>query len=57
MDVIMLIFHAVLFYLLTPGVLVRLPPGSSPMVVNMTHALVFAVVLALSSKWVWKVTH
>ncbi len=53
----MLIFHAVLFYLLTPGVLVRLPPGSSPMVVNMTHALVFAVVLALSSKWVWKVTH
>ena len=39
-----LIFLAALFYFLIPGVLVRLPPGSSTMVVNITHAIVFALV-------------
>jgi hypothetical protein len=39
-----LIFLAVLFYFLIPGVLVRLPPGASTMVVNITHAVVFALV-------------
>jgi hypothetical protein len=35
---------AILFYLLSPGVLISLPPGSSHMVQLITHALVFAVV-------------
>ena len=39
-----LIFLAALFYFLIPGVLVRLPPGGSTMVVNVTHAVVFALV-------------
>ena len=39
-----LIFLATLFYFLIPGVLVRLPPGGSTMVVNITHAVVFALV-------------
>jgi hypothetical protein len=39
-----LIFLAALFYFLIPGVLVRLPPGGSTMVVNITHAVVFALV-------------
>jgi hypothetical protein len=39
-----LIFLAALFYFLIPGVLVRLPPGASTMVVNITHAVVFALV-------------
>jgi len=45
-----LLFHAVLFYAFIPGVLVRLPPGGSTMTVNLTHALLFAVVCHL----VWK---
>jgi hypothetical protein len=45
-----LLFTATLFYLLTPGVLVRLPQGGSTMTVNVTHALVFAVVSSL----VWR---
>ena len=39
-----LLFSAVLFYFLVPGVLVRLPPGGSTFTVNVTHAVVFAVV-------------
>jgi hypothetical protein len=38
-----ILFNAILFYALIPGVLLRLPPGGSTMVVNATHALVFAV--------------
>ena len=45
-----LIFLAALFYFLIPGVLVRLPPGGSTMVVNVTHAVVFALV----SSFAWK---
>lgn len=45
-----LVFLAALFYFLIPGVLVRLPPGGSTMVVNITHAVVFALV----SSFAWK---
>jgi hypothetical protein len=45
-----LAFIAVLFYFLTPGVLLRLPPGGSTMTVNITHAVVFAVVLHFAWK-------
>jgi len=45
-----ILFHAVLFYAFIPGVLVRLPPGGSTMTVNITHAVVFALV----SSFAWK---
>jgi hypothetical protein len=35
---------AILFYLLSPGVLISLPPGGSHMVQLATHAIVFALV-------------
>jgi hypothetical protein len=34
---------ALLFFVLTPGVLVSLPPGGTKLTVAATHALVFAV--------------
>jgi hypothetical protein len=46
------IYAAVLFFVLTPGVLVSLPPGASRLTVNLTHAAVFGVVLALTHKTV-----
>jgi len=49
----MFLFVAVLFFVLTPGVLVRLPPKSSPLVVAGTHAVVFALVWTLIHKAVW----
>lgn len=42
-----ILFTIVLFYALIPGVLVRLPPGGSTMTVNLTHAVVFALVCCL----------
>ena len=39
-----LLTTAVLFYVLTPGVLLSLPPGASFQTQAMTHAVVFALV-------------
>ena len=50
----MALYAAVLFYALTPGVLVSLPPGASRMTVNLTHAVVFGVVFALTHKMACK---
>ena len=51
---VMALYAAVLFYALTPGVLVSLPPGASRMTVNLTHAVVFGVVFVLTHKAVCK---
>lgn len=52
MYLCMSIFVAVLFFVLTPGVLLRLPPGGSKLMVAAVHAVVFAVVYCLVSKTV-----
>jgi hypothetical protein len=49
-----LLTTALLFFVLTPGILLRLPPGGSQMVVAATHALVFAVVHVAMHKYVFK---
>lgn len=46
------VYLAVLFFLLTPGVVVSLPPGASRTVTAATHAVVFAVVWTLTRKFV-----
>ena len=48
MNLIMFIVSAVLFFILTPGIVLSLPPGGSRMVVALTHAIVFGVVWTLS---------
>jgi hypothetical protein len=50
----MSLYAAVLFFVLTPGVLVSLPPGGSRLTVALTHAVVFGVVWALTHKVVYK---
>jgi hypothetical protein len=50
----MAVYAAVLFFLLTPGVLVTLPPGASRMTVNLIHAAVFGAVWMVSHKLMWK---
>jgi hypothetical protein len=54
MNFVKILYHAVLFYAFIPGVLVRLPPGGSTMTVNLTHALLFAVVCSLVGKMLFK---
>jgi len=48
----MSLFVVALFYVLTPGILVSLPPKGSKMVVALTHAVVFAIVYSLVHKMV-----
>jgi hypothetical protein len=52
MSVYFTIYLIALFFILTPGVLVSLPPKSSKLTVAVTHALVFAVVYQLTNKMV-----
>jgi hypothetical protein len=56
MNIFMALYAFVLFFLLTPGILLSLPPGGSKMVVALTHAVVFAIVWQLTAKMVWNAT-
>jgi hypothetical protein len=51
---LMSLFTAVLFFLLVPGVLLSLPPGSSFLVKAAFHSIVFALVYHLTHKMAWK---
>ena len=50
----MFLFTALLFFLLTPGILLSLPPGGSKKVVAAVHAVVFALVWTFTHKLVWE---
>lgn len=50
----MSLFTAVLFFVLTPGILLSLPPGSSFVAKAMFHAVIFALVYHYSHTFVWK---
>lgn len=50
------IYSAILFFILTPNILVRLPPKSSKFVVAATHAVIFALIFHFTCKIVWKAT-
>ena len=52
MSLIMMLYVAVLFVALTPGVLLRLPPKGSLLTVAIVHALVFSLVVYLTSSYV-----
>ena len=53
MYALMFVFTALLFFVLTPGILLSLPPKGSKIVVAATHAIVFAVVYSLTHKLVY----
>ncbi len=48
MNIVLFVYLAVLAFVLTPGVLLRLPPGGSPTTVALTHALVLSLVWGLT---------
>ena len=43
-------FTALLFIALTPGILVTLPPKGKPIVVAVTHGILFALIYAVTCK-------
>ena len=54
MNVLMTIYVALLFVVLTPGVLLTIPKGGSKLVVAAVHGLVFALVYHFTHKMVWR---
>ncbi len=53
MHILMLIYVAFLFVLLTPGILVSLPPRSSRLTTAITHGIIFSAVFYFTHKLVW----
>ena len=53
MYALMFVFTALLFFVLTPGILLSLPPKGSKMMVAGVHAIVFALVLTFTHKLVF----
>lgn len=53
MHLFMFVFVAFLFFILTPGIVLSLPPKGSKVVVAATHAVVFAIVWTLIHKSIW----
>ena len=51
------IFSAILFFLLSPGILLSLPPKGSKTTVAAVHAIVFAIVFYFTGGMVWKAFH
>ena len=47
------LYFAVLFFVLSPGILLSLPTGGSKVTVAATHSVVFALVYTLTHKMVW----
>ena len=54
MHWLMFIYAAALFFVLTPGILLSLPPKCKKMTVAAVHALVFALVFTISHKFIMK---
>ena len=54
MNLTVAIYSAILFFVLSPGVLLRLPSNGSKFTVAGVHALVFALVLYFTCGFVWR---
>jgi hypothetical protein len=57
MNLIVTIYSALLFFVLTPGILLSLPPKGKPITVAIVHAVVFALVFHFTHKFVWRLSH
>jgi len=52
-HLLMSLFVATLFFVLTPGILITLPPNGNKYTVAAFHGVVFALVYYLTHKAVW----
>ena len=53
MNISMIIFTAILFFVLTPGILLSIPPNGSKHLKAFVHAVVFALVYRFTHRTVW----
>lgn len=54
MSLVVSLYAAILFFVLTPGILLSLPKGGSKFTVAAVHALVFALLFHFTHKLVWR---
>ena len=54
MSIIHFFYIIILFFVLTPGIMLSLPPKGSKYTVAAVHALVFALVYAFTYKFVYR---
>jgi len=54
MSLLVILFSAVLFFVLTPGIVLRLPKNGDKFTVAGVHAVVFALIFGLTHKFVWR---
>ena len=47
------LYVLLLFFILTPGILVTIPPHGSKYVIASVHGLVFTLVFHFTHKWIW----
>jgi hypothetical protein len=57
MNVFMAVYFAILFFLLSPGIFLRLPQHGSKMTVATVHAIVFGLIAYLTGRFVWRLSH
>jgi hypothetical protein len=56
MNIFVTLYSAILFFILTPAVFLRLPPNGSKYTVAAVHAIVFALIFHFTHKMVWRMT-
>lgn len=54
---LMSLYVALLFIILTPGVLVRIPKRSSLLIAAIVHGIIFAIIYHLTHNYVWNHTY
>ena len=54
MSLLVSLYAALLFFLLTPAILVSLPPKGGKFTVAAVHALVFALIFHFTHQLVWR---
>jgi hypothetical protein len=57
MEIAMFVYATLLFFVLSPGIIVRIPPNGNKRVVAAVHAVVFGIVWSLSHKLIWQSFH
>jgi hypothetical protein len=56
MNLVVGLFTAILFFVLSPGILLRLPSNGSKFTVAAVHAVVFAILFHFTHKMVWRMS-
>ena len=56
MSLLVSLYAAILFFVLTPSILLRLPKNGSKFTVALVHAVVFGLLFWLTHKFVWRMS-